>query len=567
MTWSLCEPARRLRWTSLVLAVGCSRILGLMTGDAPCETDLDCSRGNVCVVHQCQRPVSSVTEDPGDDEPGRGGGGATTRGDVTTRGEGGAEAADVEGETGSEASSGNVGGKGEYGGGGGRESDEGAGGAVEPCAPYRCEAVATLKASNAGKDDAFGNAAALAGDTLVVAGWLEDSGGAGVDPAQNDEHSDASGAAYVFVRGDHAWTQEVFLKAPVNVSGMRFGTSLAIELPWLVVGASHADGGYVSVFERTTRWVAKAMLRGSNTEEGDEFGRFVAISGTTLVATAYWEDSSATGVDGDQLDNGMSKSGAAYVFELNQGAWQQTAYLKASNTGRGDIFGGALAFDGTTIAIGSRQEDSADRGVDGVGEDDDAPNSGAVYLFERHEGSWIQTAYLKSSNSDPHDEFGSYLAIDGDTLAVGARLEDSAATGVDGDQDDNSAKDSGAVYVFVRSGSGWVQQAYLKASNTGPGDRFGTRVALRGDLLAVGATGESYDGSGPDNDGAEDSGAVYLFKRTGTTWAQVDYFKAPSPRVGAEFGLDLVMDEKTLLVGAWKDSGFGPKSGAAYVFR
>ena len=88
------------------------------------------------------------------------------------------------------------------------------------------------------------------------------------------------------------------------------------------------------------------------------------------------------------------------------------------------------------------------------------------------------------------------MALSGDTLAVGANGEDSNATGVNGNEANNSATDSGAVYLFTRSGTTWSQQAYLKASNTSVEDYFGSSVALSGDTLAVGATREASSATG-----------------------------------------------------------------------
>jgi hypothetical protein len=113
-------------------------------------------------------------------------------------------------------------------------------------------------------------------------------------------------------------------------------------------------------------------------------------------------------------------------------------------------------------------EDSNATGINGNQADDSAPDSGAVYVFTRSGGVWSQQAYVKASNTGPGDSFGFSLALsaDGNTLAVGAYLENSNATGIGGNQADNSALDSGAVYVFTRSGGVWSQQAYIKASNT-----------------------------------------------------------------------------------------------------
>jgi hypothetical protein len=138
-------------------------------------------------------------------------------------------------------------------------------------------------------------------------------------------------------------------------------------------------------------------------------------------------------------------------------------------------------------------------------------------------------SYIKASNTASYDNFGWSVDMDGDTLVVGAHLEDSSATGVNGDQGDNNANGAGAVYIFVRSGGVWSQQAYLKASSTGVYDNFGISVAISGDTLVVGAKGE--DGSatgvnGADNNSATDAGAAYVFTRSGTTWSQQAYLKA-----------------------------------------
>lgn len=143
-------------------------------------------------------------------------------------------------------------------------------------------------------------------------------------------------------------------------------------------------------------------------------------------------------------------------------------YLKASNPGNGDRFGVSVALsgDGTTLAVGAPLEDSNSTGINGLQSADAAPDSGAVYVFRKlGAGQWVQEAYIKATNTDTGDRFGHTLALssDGATLAVGAPFEDSSARGVDGNQLDESATDSGAVYVFTRSGGGiWSQSAYLK---------------------------------------------------------------------------------------------------------
>src|SRR5207244_2147045 len=151
----------------------------------------------------------------------------------------------------------------------------------------------------------------------------------------------------------------------------------------------------------------------------------------------------------------------------------QQAYLKASNAEANDFFGASVAISGDTIVVGATSEDSNATGVNGDGGNNSEVNSGAAYVFVRSGATWTQQAYLKASNTGGSDFFGGSVAISGDTIVVGATSEDSNATGVNGDGSNDSELNSGAAYVFVRSGATWTQQAYLKASNTGGSDFFG----------------------------------------------------------------------------------------------
>ena len=177
----------------------------------------------------------------------------------------------------------------------------------------------------------------------------------------------------------------------------------------------------------------------------------MSANGNTLAVGAIGEDSASTGVNADQADNSLQRSGAVYVFVNDGVSWQQQAYIKASNTGEGDDFGRAVSLseDGNTLAVGAA-EDSASMGVNGD-QDDNSESSGAVYLFVRDSGLWRQQAYIKASNTGFADSFAFAVSLSGDssTLAVGAREEGSAAIGINGDQNDNSAdRRAGAVYLY-----------------------------------------------------------------------------------------------------------------------
>ena len=252
------------------------------------------------------------------------------------------------------------------------------------------------------------------------------------------------------------------------------------------------------------------------------------------------------------------------------------SFVKGLNTERGDRFGWSVTLSEDVLAVGARAEDSASSGVEGEAFNNLLPDSGAVYVFKRSGSLWRQEAYLKPSNPGLGNIFGYSVAISGDSLAVGAPFESSNAVGVDGDQRNEEASQSGAVYIFERFNTMWTQVAYLKASNTGVGDSFGSSLSFSGDALAVGAPGEdtSLEGDGA----AEESGAVYIFARTDSTWRQTDYLKASNAGAGDRFGESVTIHEDTLAVGAPRESSAargvggdqlnndGRWSGAVYVF-
>ncbi|MDQ7057794.1 MAG: FG-GAP repeat protein [Ghiorsea sp.] len=333
-----------------------------------------------------------------------------------------------------------------------------------------------VKASNTGVNDSFGWSVSLSGDgnTLAVGAYLEDSIATGIGGNQADNAAIDSGAVYVFSRTGTTWTQQAYVKA-------------------------------------------------SNTGLNDIFGWSVSLSGdgNTLAVGACLEGSIATGIGGNQADNTASASGAVYVFSRTGTTWTQQAYVKASNTGVNDIFGWSVSLsgDGNTLAVAARGEDSSATGIGGNQADNAASNAGAVYVFSRTGTTWTQQAYVKASNTEASDNFGYSVSLsgDGNTLAVSGYLENSIATGIGGNQVDNTASASGAVYVFSRTGTTWTQQAYVKASNTGSADIFGYSVSLSddGNTLAVGTYGEDSIATGIGGNQADNTagnaGAVYLY--------------------------------------------------------
>ncbi len=470
---------------------------------------------------------------------------------------------------------------------------------------------AFIKASNTGAGDGFGRVALSAdGSTLAVGAGGERSASTGVDGDQADNTAQGAGAVYVFVRSGTTWAQQAYLKASNTEATDFFGSELALTADGstLAVGAPGEDSGAVGVdgnqadndalssgavyvFTRAgTTWSQQSYLKPSNSRIGQFFGGEGGLAfstdGSTLAIGAYGEDSAATGVGGNQNSTAAPNAGAVYVFIRAGTTWIQQVYLKASNTDADDGFGSCIALsgDGAMLAIGASGESSGDAAAPA---DNSVSRAGAVYVFTRVNTIWTQQAYLKAFNPGVNARLGTRLALatDGATLVVGAPGEASRASGIDGDQADTSAPSAGAAYVFTRGGTAWTQQAYLKASNTDPGDAFGRVVALSddGSIVAVGAWNESSAASGIDGDQADNmlasAGAVYMFGRVGTGWSQRAYIKASNPGGSDQFGrVALGATGSTLAIGAdFEDSAAtgidgapsesAGNSGAVYVFE
>lgn len=487
-------------------------------------------------------------------------------------------------------------------------------------------AIGYFKASNTEVDDAFGVSVELSGDgdTLAVGAIFEDSDATGINGNEGNENllwneNYNSGAVYVFTRDGADWTQQAYVKASNTDVGDRFGWAISLNENGntMAVGAyaehSDADGidgdqndetaiesGAVYVFTRSGNdWSQLAYIKASNSGTQDRFGYALSLNddGNTLAVGAYAERSDAEGINGDQNNDLASASGAVYVFTRTGVSWVQQAYVKASNTGSGDNFGWdvSLSGDGNTLAVGANNEASMAAGINGDQLDNSTPGAGAVYVFTRSGTAWSQQAYLKDSRLGWNISFGHSLSLSGDgaTLAVGATGEDSNAIGINNDENNNLATDSGAVYVFTRSSGNWSQQAYVKASNTDASDQFGFTVSLSngGNTLAVGAPGEASNTTVMNGDETDDSailsGAAYLFVRSGgitsgASWQQQTYIKASNSGVLDSFGgsVDLSNDGTSLAVssssedsdatGVDGDQGnnaiLGSGSGAVYLY-
>ena len=363
--------------------------------------------------------------------------------------------------------------------------------------------------------------------------------------------------------------------------------------------------GNQRTLEQSDSVLATGYFKAPNADAGDNFGMALALSvdGATLAVGAPSEDSASAGVFAPggmgyqaALNSGAaSNSGAVYVYRRPDadGLWTLEAFVKAPKAGANDKFGTALALsrDGTTLAVGAPQEDSASAGVFVPGGTDyqaalnsgGASNSGAVTVYRRPDadGLWTLEAFVKAPKADANDKFGTALALstDGTTLAVGAPSENGASDGVftpggmgyQAALDNNGSIDSGAVTVYRRSDSVWSIKAFVKAPRTGTGDWFGSALALSGDgaALVVGARREDSASSGVfvpggtgyqtalNSGGGSGSGAVTVYRRSESEWSVEAFIKAPKAGADDKFGTALALsaDGAALVVGAlYEDS-------------
>ena len=326
----------------------------------------------------------------------------------------------------------------------------------------------------------------------------------------------------------------------------------------------------------------QAFLKASNTEANDQFGFAVAVSGDTAVVGARFEDSAVAGINqgvGQANDNNAEAAGVAYVFVRSNGVWTQQAYLKPAVPRAGNNFGAAVAISGNTIAVGAPGDNSNTTGINSVPNNASAA-TGAVLVFVRNAGVWTQQAYIKADVVRFFDELGKSVALDGDVLVAGAPGDANSSAGVNPARD-TSASRAGAAYVFTRSGTTWVQEAYLKASNPAANAEFGISVGVSGGTAVVGswfeASGTNTINSIP-NSAAPEAGAAYVFERSGSSWSQQAYLKANNAGTGHRFGSSVAISNQTALVGAvWEASQStgvngvpntsGLRNGAAYVFE
>ncbi len=381
--------------------------------------------------------------------------------------------------------------------------------------------------------------------------------------------------------------------APDGAAGDRFGHTLAIDGDIMAVGAYRDDDmcpgggscntGSVHIYRKSNgQWTHETELHPDDLAAGDQFGRAVALSGNTLLVGSPLDDDAG------------SASGSAYVFTFTGGQWTQQAKLTAADAAGGDSFGDAVAIADDIAIIGALLDDHSA-----------GNNAGSAYIFQRFKTTWTQTRKLMAQDAASADNFGNAVALNGDTIVIGAENDDDPVVG----------RNTGSAYMFTLINGMWMQTEKVTAGNIERDARFGWSVCVLGETAAISALEEdnrgaayifmrgnnnlwsmqqrlvsddltTFDdfghslalgettliiGAASDDDACGgtttcDSGSAYVFEMKAGSWTQVDKLTAADSSSDDEFGYDVAMSGNTVIIGARLNEQMGEDAGAVYEF-
>ncbi len=363
------------------------------------------------------------------------------------------------------------------------------------------ESPTTFVAADAADGDLFGTAVDMAGDRIAVGA------------SSTDLERDDVGAVYLFDGTSDGVEPVAMLQATDGELADGFGESVAVSDDTVLVGApgvvlSKLNEGAAYLFERDGEgWSQVAKLRRETVGRNDMTGVAVALDGGVAVIGSPGAD--AAGTD----------SGAALIYEREEGAWTRVATLTPEAAG--ERFGSAVSVDGDRILVGASGNVPAQE------------TAGSAYVFERRDNAWQRTARLTPSDGAGGDGFGDAVALTGDRALVGARFADLGGS------------DEGAAYVFKQADGGWNEVAKLTAPEPADRDQFGHAVALTGTMALIGAPRFDHPG--------RDSGAVWAFTPGAGGWHLNTRLSPAAPDTYDEFGSAVAAEEGTAVIGAPQD--------------
>ena len=309
-----------------------------------------------------------------------------------------------------------------------------------------------------------------------------------------------------------------------------YGYAISASTRWCAVGSPLADeaayqGGAVTMYDiQDGTWVEHSRLLGSGLDVASDFGESVSLHGHKLLV----------GARTDSLQE--SAAGRAFLFELVGDNWEEVGTFVASDGDHGWWFGGSVDLSGSVAVVGAWNRAGC------------VQSSGAAYVFEPVNGAWVETARLCGADVNSYDHFGRSVSVSGETILVGAPHHNLSST-------------AGAVYVFEKQSSGWVQtEKILPPESSHYGPLFGESVAVEGDLAVIGAS--FVDGVEPT------VGAAYVYERSAGAWVYTRKLQDPDGETDDLFGQHVDLSSGRTVVSAVRDEvGGHERAGSAWVFE
>jgi len=463
--------------------------------------------------------------------------------------------------------------------------------------------------------DEFGRNLAITDKYLAVGVPLEDGSAKGIfDDISGNQNNDAldSGAVYLYAKNDsNEWVFSHYIKSSNSETGDQFGYSVSLNGEILIVSAlgedSLAEGiyssetdeskiesanveksnlaessGAVYVFKHSTvggvsDWNQVGFIKPSSNLPGDNgyqngFGSMVLFDGKTLVISAPNEDSRS----GDPNDSSRPNSGAVFVYSYSNDSntFEYSNMLKSNAADEGDLFGQSIALQENKIVVGSPNEDSKTTEIinevlagdksetDDPQLDNSSDDSGAVYVFSLSNNFWDLSSYIKPSNGEKGDKFGSAVAISNNMIAVSSAYEDGGGLGLNREIHSNTNTDSGAVYIYGLSNETiWIETAYIKANDAQEKSLFGSYIGFNDNTLLVSAPNF-------DSDIYQGIGKAYMYSVDENQWKQELEFNEFGLYEGMKFGQSIAISPRHFVIGS---SGFtnngNDKAGNAYSYE
>ena len=351
-------------------------------------------------------------------------------------------------------------------------------------------------------------------------------------------YNNKSGISYIFRYENNNWIKEATLSPSISGEGYLFGNAVAIDGDIAVVGATGetvdtiSTGGAVYVFQynnSSQTWAQTHRLVASDVVSESRFGSSVAVEDMRILVGSLGRNTGGTGSN--------FWSGRAYVYDYNSDSdsWLETIIYNPEQDAD-DYFGRSVDLDGDTAIIG------ADHGVSHP-----EPSPGQAYIFVKNEDNWDLQQELIPENSLSHDDnYGYSVSIDGNIAIVGAL-----------DADNNGMEDSGAAFLFTRSGTTWSQTTVLIGDDTdATDDRFGMSTDIENGTIIISSCANEVNS-------VADAGSLYIFEENDSLWEQVKQINRATGSDSDSYGISVNISGERVFVGAYMDNS---STGSVFVY-